>query len=413
MPRASPVPEDKSVPVLIETTHTGSLPRVPAVLDLLKRREAGEEIAVEVFDDAATAAVREVVHRQVKAGVTIVNDGEQSKTGYADYVRDRITGFEDGYGAPRPASPYANEFVEASSIPAGGGQRAEGRGYGMWVGTGPLSWKNFEAVEKDIRNLKAAAAEFGVSRPFMTSASPATFANHNPNIYYAADPKEFLNKPSPQNRQNYIEAISEVMRREYEAIANAGIVLQLDCPDLGASRWTFFANLSDEEFLEIAEFHIEALNHATKGIPRELKRMHVCWGAGEGPHNHDVPMEKLAPILIKAEVSAISFVAANGRHAHEWKVWQEVRVPDGVKLIPGVIDSTTNIVEHPEWVADRILQFANVVGAENLVAGVDCGFGPIARASLGVNPLVVWEKLRSLGEGARLASSRLRSGAAN
>jgi 5-methyltetrahydropteroyltriglutamate--homocysteine methyltransferase len=390
----------------IDTTHTGSLPRVPEVLDIIKRREAGETIGNEVFDEAATAAVREVVRRQVEAGVTIANDGEQSKTGYADYMRQRITGFEEGYGAPRPVSPYANEFVEASLIPPP--SRPEGgRGYGMWVGTGPLVWKDFTAVEKDVRNLKAAAAEFGVSRPFMTSASPATFANHNPNVYYAADPEEFLNKPSPQNRQKYVEAISEVMRREYEAITNAGIVLQLDCPDLGASRWTFFANLSDEEFLKIAEFHIEALNHATSGIPRHLKRMHVCWGAGEGPHNHDVPLAKLAPILVKADVSAISFVAANGRHAHEWKVWREVRVPDGMKLIPGVIDSTTNIVEHPEWVADRIVQYAEVVGAENLIAGVDCGFGPIARASHGVNSMVVWEKLRSLGDGAKIASSRL------
>jgi 5-methyltetrahydropteroyltriglutamate--homocysteine methyltransferase len=277
----------------------------------------------------------------------------------------------------------------------------------MWVGTGALAWKNFEAVAKDIHNLKAAAAESAVSSLFMTSASPATFANHNPNIHYADDPEEFLNQPSPQNRQKYIEAIIEVMKREYEAIANAGIVLQLDCPDLGASRWTFFANLSDEEFLKIAEFHIEALNQATRNVPLELKRMHVCWGAGEGPHNHDVPMEKLAPILVKAEVGAISFVAANGRHAHEWRVWKDVRVPEGVKLIPGVIDSTTNIVEHPEWVADRIRQYADVVGAENIIAGVDCGFGPIARASLGINPLVVWEKLRSLGDGAKLAASRL------
>ncbi|HWC30829.1 MAG TPA: cobalamin-independent methionine synthase II family protein [Dehalococcoidia bacterium] len=389
----------------IETTHTGSLPRVPAILDLLKRRESGEEIAGEVFDQAATAAVQEVVRRQVEAGITVVNDGEQSKTGYADYVRDRITGFEEGYGAPRPVSPYASEFIDASA--AAGGERREGRGYGMWVGTGPLEWKNFEAVEKDIRNLKAAAAEFGAGTPFMTAASPATFANHNPNVYYAADPDEFLSKPSPQNRHKYIEAISGLMEREYEAIAAAGIMLQLDCPDLGASRWTFFANLSDDEFLKLAEFHIEALNHATRRIPRSLKRMHVCWGAGEAPHNHDVPLEALAPILVKAEVGAISFVAANGRHLHEWKVWRDVRVPDGIKLIPGVIDSTTNIVEHPEWVADRILQYASVVGAENLMAGVDCGFGPIARANLGVNPMVVWEKLRSLGEGARIASARV------
>ena len=396
----------------IETTHTGSLPRLPGMLDLFRRQEAGEATAGEVFDKTATAAVREVIRRQVEAGITIANDGEQSKTGYADYMRNRITGFEEGYGTPRPVSPYANEFAETSDARAPVTLRPDGRGYGMWVGTGPLAWKSFEAVEKDIRNLQAAAAEFGVRSPFMTSASPATFANHNPNVYYADDPEEFLNKPSPQNRQKYIEAITEVMRREYEAIADAGIVLQLDCPDLGASRWTFFANLSDEEFIKIAEFHIEALNHATKSIPRELKRMHVCWGAGESPHNHDVPLEKLAPILVKAEVGAISFVAANGRHAHEWKVWRDVRIPDGVKLIPGVIDSTTNIVEHPDWVADRILQFAGVVGAENLIAGVDCGFGPIARASLGVNPLVVWEKLRSLGEGAKIASRQIRSGVA-
>jgi 5-methyltetrahydropteroyltriglutamate--homocysteine methyltransferase len=190
------------------------------------------------------------------------------------------------------------------------------------------------------------------------------------------------------------------MKREYEANAEAGITLQLDCPDLGASRWTFFANLSDEEFLRLAEFHIEALNYATKDSPGELKRTHVCRGAGESPHNHDVPLGELAPILVKAEVGAISFVAANGRHAHEWKVWRDVQIPDGLKLIPGVFDSTTNIVEHPEWVADRILQYAEVVGVENLIAGVDCGFGPIARASLGVQPLVVWEKLHSLGEGA-------------
>ena len=373
----------------ILTTHTGSLARLPGVMELIRRGADGDAVDPDEFDRAANEAVREVVKRQLEAGVSVINDGEQGKTGYADYMRDRVTGFENGDYVERRPSRSVSDFPTYYE-----GRSGSRRSRGMFVGDGPVAWKDFNAVEKDIARLKGALAGLEVADSFMTSASPATFINHNPNSYY-------------RSREQYLEVAGEVMKREYEAITSAGIVLQLDCPDLAASRESFFSDQSDEEFVKMAEQNIAALNHATRDVPQEMMRIHVCWGAGEQPHNHDIPLEKILGTLLKAHVGAISIVGANGRHDHEWKLWKDVKLPEGVSLIPGVIDNTTNIIEHPQAVADRIVRYASVIGRENVIAGVDCGFAPIGSSNPGVDSMIVWAKLRSLAEGAALATSTL------
>jgi 5-methyltetrahydropteroyltriglutamate--homocysteine methyltransferase len=328
---------------------------------MLLDREEGKPVDPGVFDATVRDAVIEKVKRQVEIGLAVVNDGEQSKISFATYVRERLHGF-GGADEPRPVG------LEARQFPAWARRRATP--YRRPACNAPVAWKDFVAVEQDITNLQAATAGLPVQEVFMTAVSPGTLANFFPNRYYPT-------------REAYLEAMAEVMKREYDAIVQAGFLLQLDCPDLALRS-----------------------NTATRDIPPERVRMHVCWGAGEGPHNHDVPLRDIVDILLTARPAALSIVGANGRHEHEWKVWQDVPLPAGKILIPGVIDSTTNIVEHPEVVAERIMRYTTILGRENVIAGVDCGFGTSAQTDQ-VDSEVAWAKLRALVEGAELASRTL------
>lgn len=368
----------------ILTTHAGSLSRPEPLKQLLLAKDAGRAIDPAAFDLAVAEAVQTVVHNQAESGISVVSDGEQSKLGFAAYISDRLNGF-DGPQLPRPRTLDARKFPDYAGGSAGTTRPAC---------TGPISWKNFSAVEKDIANLKAALADVSVTEAFMPSASPGTIANHHPDQHYG-------------NREQYLAAIADVMKREYEAIANAGFILQLDCPDLALHN-TWFPDLSLQDFQRQAALHVDALNYATRDIDPDRVRVHVCWGAGEGPHYHDPELKDLVDILLRANPNGLSIVCANGRHEHEWKVWQEVKLPEDKVLIPGVIDNTTNIVEHPEVVADRIVRWAELLGRENIMAGVDCGFGTsVSTAQPAVAPTVAWAKLSALGEGATRASERL------
>jgi len=367
----------------ILTTHTGSLARPSELLQMLLAREEGQPVDPGVFDATVRRAVTEKVRRQVDVGLAVVNDGEQSKISFATYIMERLHGF-GGADEPRPIGLEAREF------PAYAARRA--MPYRRPACNAPVAWKDFSTVEKDITNLKAATVGLPVEEVFMTAVSPGTIVNFFPNRYYP-------------NREAYLEAVSEVMQREYEAIVQAGFLLQLDCPDL-ALRSTWFPDLSIPEFRTVVAQNIEALNTATRNIPAEHVRMHVCWGAGEAPRNHDVPLRDIVDVLLTARPAALSIMGANGRHEHEWKVWQDVPLPAGKVLIPGVIDSTTNIIEHPEVVADRIVRYANILGRENVIAGVDCGFGTNARTDQ-VDSEVAWAKLRALVQGAELATKVL------
>jgi 5-methyltetrahydropteroyltriglutamate--homocysteine methyltransferase len=370
----------------ILTTHTGSLPRPAELLGLLKDREEGRAVDGRVFDDVVRRAVAQTVRRQADAGVTVLNDGEMGKISYSTYVKDRLTGFE-GEEITRPVSLEARDFPDYAA------SRRLIRTLRRPTCNGPVAWKDFAAVQRDIDNLKAATKGAKVGDVFMTSASPGVISFFLPNQHYKSE-------------EEYLYALADVMRREYKAIVDAGLVLQLDCPDLAMSRNSQFMDLSDRQFRKVVDLHVEVLNHAVAGLPPGQMRMHVCWGNGAGPHNHDPALTDILDIVLKARPAGFSFVAANGRHEHEWKVWKDVKVPAGKVLIPGVIDSTTNIVEHPELVAERILRYANIVGRENVIAGSDCGFGTLADWVL-VDGEVAWAKLASLGEGAKLASKEL------
>lgn len=365
----------------ILATHTGSLGRAPEVRDLLIARAERKPVDENVFREACKLAVAKVVQRQCEIGLDIINDGEQSKTGFAQYVHERLSGF-DGTPISRIASLEARQFPGA---PTGT----------VWQTpcTGPLAWRNFSAVERDIENLKATTAGLSDKTVFMTSVSPGSFTNNNPNQYY----------PS---RSKYLEAVAEVMRLEYEAIASAGFLLQLDSPDL-AQRSYNFPDMPVAEWRSIVAENIEAMNWATREIPREQIRVHVCWGANEGPHNHDTELKDIIDLLLKLRTSAISVVAANGRHEHEWRVWENVSLPENLAIIPGVIDSTTNIIEHPRTVADRVIRMARIIGRDRIIAGVDCGFGTSGTAVPKVHPEVAWSKLEALVEGVRLANHEL------
>jgi 5-methyltetrahydropteroyltriglutamate--homocysteine methyltransferase len=364
----------------ILTTHTGSLARNSGLQSLLLAQSRHEEIDNAKLQEAATKAVSCVVRRQVNVGLDIINDGEQGKTGFAQYVRERLSGFE-GDAVQRVTSLEARDFPEA----AGGAQWQQ-------PCRGSLAWKDFAATERDIVNLRKATAAFPEREVFMTSVSPGTFTNNNPNQYY-------------RTRQDYLTAVVEVMKREYEAIAMAGFILQIDSPDL-AQRSYNFPDTPFREWRAIVADNIDAINEATKSISRDRIRVHVCWGANEGPHNHDTELHSIVDLLMHLRADAVSVVASNGRHEHEWRVWRGVELPDGMSLIPGVIDSTTNIIEHPETVAERIQRFAEVVGRERVIAGVDCGFGTRVTSSQ-VDAEVAWAKLASLVQGAAIASRRL------
>jgi 5-methyltetrahydropteroyltriglutamate--homocysteine methyltransferase len=329
--------------------------------------------------------VAEIVRKQAEAGVDIVNDGEQGKVGYSTYVRHRLTGF--GGQNTVAIRPDWEDFPEAAA-------RQTRSTVVRPTCNGPIAWQDRDSVQKDIANLKTALVGVQATEAFMTAASPGVIAHFLRNEYY----------PS---REAYLARLVEVMKEEYDAIYQAGFILQVDCPDLAMSRHLAFHELSTPEFLKIAEGNIEALNHALRDIPPDHIRLHLCWGNYEGPHHRDIPLRDILSLVLKARAQAISFEGANPRHEHEWVVFRDVKLPDGKIIIPGVLDSTTNFIEHPELVAQRLVRYAEVVGRENVIAGTDCGFGTFARANLQVEPEIAWAKFQSMAEGARLASKAL------
>jgi 5-methyltetrahydropteroyltriglutamate--homocysteine methyltransferase len=370
----------------ILTTHTGSLPRTEGLLDLLRDREEGRLSAAAALHDRTRAAVFDVVRKQGETGLAVVNDGEQGRADYTIYVKDRLTGF-GGESSPWP-NPDAAEFPEWTEMARQFAPPFQKRP----ACTGPVEWKDWPAVERDIQNLRDAAAG-RAEEVFMTSPSPGQIGRFLQNRYYPNDEK-------------YLYTLADVMKREYQAIVRAGFLLQLDCPDLALGRHTQFAHLTLDEFRTVCEMHVEVLNYAVADIAPDRMRMHICWASTGGPHHRDVPLRDIVDIVVKGRPGALLVAGANPRHEHEWKVWKDVRLPDGKILVPGVIDSTTNFIEHPELVAERIVRYAGVVGRENVIAGVDCGFGTFA-GRVQVDTNIVWHKLRALVEGARLASDEL------
>jgi 5-methyltetrahydropteroyltriglutamate--homocysteine methyltransferase len=371
----------------ILTTHTGSLPRPAAVVDLLLAEQQAPGAKRAALDAAVETAVREAVAKQVAANVDIINDGEQGRTDYTVHVKDRLTGFDGPSAAPLGTGE--EEFPELAQLLAQFASPFQHRP----ACSGPVTWRDWPAAEADIARAKAATAGAKAEEFFMTSPSPGQIGRYLKNQYY----------PS---QEAYLQALAEVMRREYRAIVDAGFVLQLDCPDLAISHHMVYPDLSLAEYRKIIAMHVAVLNEAVKDIPANRMRMHVCWGSTMGPHHTDVPLKDIVDIILTARPQAVSFPAANPRHLHEWKVWRDVKLPEGKAIIPGVIDSTSNFVEHPEVVADRIVQYANVVGRENVIAGVDCGFGTFA-GRVQVDSKIVYMKLAALAEGAQLASKQL------
>jgi 5-methyltetrahydropteroyltriglutamate--homocysteine methyltransferase len=371
----------------ILTTHVGSLPRSQAVTDVVFGRERGE-ISLTDGEDVIAAAVDEIVRQQVEAGVDVVSDGEMSKISYSTYIADRLTGFSGD--TPREPGLDLIEFPRILKKLADTGATAK---YRRPRCTGEIRVKDMGPAERDIAHLKAAVANNRPTEAFMNAASPGTIALFQPNDFY-------------KTQDEYLEALAEAMRVEYEAIVEAGILLQIDAPDLGMGRHTMYKERSEGDYLGLAERHVEVLNHALRNVPADRARMHMCWGNYEGPHHHDIPMHTLLPVVLKARPQALLFEAANPRHAHEWKVFQEISVPEDKVLIPGVISSTTNYVDHPELVAERLVRMANIVGRERVMAGSDCGFSTFAGFGP-VDPDVVWMKLAAMAEGARIATRQL------
>jgi 5-methyltetrahydropteroyltriglutamate--homocysteine methyltransferase len=371
----------------IPTTHTGSLPRPKDLLGSLQEREEGRLSDETALHARTRSAVFDAVRKQIDTGLSIVNDGEQGRADYTVYVKDRLTGFS-GESAPWP-NPDVDEFPEWTDMARQFAPPFQKRP----ACTGPVAWKDWPAVERDIRNLRDAATAARAEQVFMTSPSPGQIGRFLQNRHYRTD-------------EEYLETLAEVMKREYRAIVDAGFILQVDCPDLALGRHTQFAHLSLEEFRHVAAMHVEVLNHAVAEIPPDRMRMHLCWASTGGPHHRDVPLRDIADVIVKARPGALVIAGANPRHEHEWKVWKDVELPEGKTLVAGVIDSTTNFIEHPEVVAERIVRYASVVGRERVMAGVDCGFGTFA-GRVQVDTNIVWLKLRSLVEGADLASKQL------
>jgi len=372
----------------ILTTHTGSLPRSPSVQDLLLTRQERRQLDQDMFTSGVDEAVAEVVAHQSEIGLDVINDGEQGRAQYATYVQDRLTGY-DGEMLNR-ARPRLDdiEFPEYAAVRNTGSANIP-----QPACTGPIAWKDWPSVQKDIDRLKSATAQAQSEEVFMTAASPGVIANFLPNEYYPTE-------------EAYLYALADVMKDEYKAIASAGLILQIDCPDLAMTRVSQFSHLTLEEFKKIVELHVEVVNYAVAGIPPESMRLHLCWGNTEGPHHYDPPLIELIDLVFKATPVGLSFEGANPRHAHEWKIWKDVKLPEGKVLIPGVLDTTTNFIEHPELVAERITRYADLVGRENVVASSDCGFGTSAWGRK-VESRIAWAKLQAMVEGAALATKAL------
>ncbi|HQS98077.1 MAG: epoxyalkane--coenzyme M transferase [Novosphingobium sp. 17-62-19] len=374
----------------IKTTHVGSLPRGDELTPLLLARDKGEPYDAAEFDRVVSAAVDAGVKAQVEAGVSVVSDGELGKVGYSTYMIERLSGF-GGHIDRKPAADLAEvpnlvkklsaimgsqEFVRASCI-------------------GDVRLITLDPLHEDIRRFKAALEKHAApdTEAFMNAASPGLITAFQVNRHYPT-------------HEAYLADLVDAMREEYETIVNEGFYLQLDCPDLAMSRHTGYQDLSDAEFVKVAEANVEALNAATANIPPEKMRMHICWGNYEGPHDHDIPLERVIDTIIKARPATVLFEAANPRHEHEWKVWKDAKLPDHKILAPGLIDTCSNYIEHPELIAQRIERFAAIVGADRVVASTDCGFGTFAGYGK-LDPIVTWRKLKSLREGADIAAGRL------
>lgn len=371
----------------ILTTHVGSLPRSQKVVDFIFAREQGKAFDEAGFDAAMAEAVAATVGRQVEAGIDIVSDGETSKISYATYVKDRYSGFsgDSERNAPGDLKLFPS-FLKRLADDGGTPQYARPKC------TGPVVSKGQGELQKDIANLKAAMAQHGIARGFMNAASPGVISLFLQNAHYPT-------------REAYLAALADAMKAEYETIVAAGLDLQLDCPDLALSRHMLFSDLSDAEFISIAETHVEALNHALQDVPEDKVRIHICWGNYEGPHVCDIDMAKVFGTLMKAKARYLLFETSNPRHAHEWTVFRDRKseIPDSKILVPGVVDTTTNFVEHPQLVAQRIGRFADIVGADRVIAGSDCGFGTFAGFGA-VDPDIAYAKLKALSDGAALAS---------
>jgi 5-methyltetrahydropteroyltriglutamate--homocysteine methyltransferase len=377
----------------ILTTHTGSLPRSASLMDIILRREKGEAIEPMTFEAATAKAVDDVVAQQVACGVDIVSDGEMSKPSYTTYIRHRAEGIAPD---PRAAEKGRDIMIGRDLLahPDFANRRRNFSDSPFPGCVGPLKYKDRSALDRDLAHLKAAAAKSKPADVFMTAPSPGILTRFIINLHYPTE-------------EAYVEALAEMLKTEYRAIVEAGFVLQIDAPDLGSCRNNQYRNLTDDEFRKIAARNIEALNVAVEGLPADRMRLHICWGNYEGPHNFDLPLLKIIDIAFKAKMQAVSIEAANPRHDHEWEDLKTIKIPDDKVLIPGVIDSTTNFVEHPKLVAQRIGRYADIVGRERVIAGVDCGFGTAVRTDPIVADSIVWAKLKALSEGAAIASQRL------
>ena len=373
------------------TTHTGSLPRPPELLALVQAKETGQP-----YDEASLAAriqksIGQAVRDQVASGVDIVNDGEFSKHGFSDYIKDRVSGLEGVDSTPQASTeadfPEFAEWWRTAGVMGG-------IAFARPICVGPLEWTDRSTVQTDIDNFRAALNGVDAAGAFMTASSPGILDLRIVNQYYPTE-------------EAYVYALAEVMKEEYQAITQAGFSLQVDAPEMAMARnWARFRDEPLEAFRKVLGLWVEALNYALEGIPEEQVRFHVCWGNNEGPHVRDVALKDIVDIVLQVRAGAYSIEAANPRHAHEWRMWQDVKLPDGKVLIPGVIDSTTNFVEHPELVRDRIMNYTNLVGRENVIAGTDCGFGTFAGRSR-VHPTIVWPKLKAMADGAWLATKEL------
>ncbi|MBM3547365.1 MAG: cobalamin-independent methionine synthase II family protein [Alphaproteobacteria bacterium] len=375
-------------PDRILTTHVGSLPRPKAVLDLLFARAKGESVDAAAFEAAVAAAVEDAVMRQKKAGIDIPSDGEISKISYATYVAERLTGFSGDSPRRVPSDllevpRYMKRLADTGGTP----QLARP------CCTGAVHVRTTEPLEADIARFQKTLKMHGYGQAFMNAAAPGVISLFQPNRFYKDD-------------EAYLEALASAMAPEYRRIVEAGFYLQIDSPDLGAGRHTMYADLDEKEFLRRVEVHVAALNEALRDIPQDRIRVHLCWGNYEGPHTHDIPLATILPVALKIKAGAISFEAANPRHAHEWAVFRDIKLPDDRVLIPGVIDSCSNYVEHPDLVAERLCRFADIVGRQRVMASADCGFATVADWNT-VDPDIVWMKFASMVEGAERASKRL------
>ena len=371
----------------ILTSHVGSLPRSQEVVDFIFARENDVPYDVFSFDETMTKAVHDTVEKQAESGIDIVSDGATSKISYATYVKDRYTGFSGDSPRNAPADlKMFPTFLERLANEGGTPQ------YARPMCTGPVSPKGQGELQKDISNLKAAMSAHGITRGFMNAASPGVVSLFLQNNFY-------------KTREEYLSALADAMKTEYETIVASGLDLQLDCPDLALSRHMLFNDLTDDEFLKVAASHVEALNYALKEVPEEKVRVHICWGNYEGPHCCDISMDKMFSTLMSTNAGYLLFETSNPRHAHEWTVFRDRKseIPDNKVLVPGVVDTTTNFIEHPELVAQRIERFTNIVGKDRVIAGSDCGFGTFAGFGA-VDPQIAYAKLKSLSEGAALAS---------